>query len=174
MKIFVAGLPYDMDDAELEEFFEKFGTVASVKVAMDRETGKSKGFGFVDMPNDEEAKEAIDILISTKMIYKNISGFYKPRDTIVIKDTSPSITWATYMSENILLAKEAIFNVPKCERDISAITIGLSGENYEIACQKIKELRRYLLSLSENDKHAKTIYQVNVQLFPLTKSSKDA
>ncbi len=60
MKIFVAGLPYDMDDAELEEFFEKFGTVASVKVAMDRETGKSKGFGFVDMPNDAEAKEAIE------------------------------------------------------------------------------------------------------------------
>jgi len=60
MKIFVAGLPYDMDDAELEEFFEKFGTVASVKVAIDRETGKSKGFGFVEMPNDAEAKEAIE------------------------------------------------------------------------------------------------------------------
>ena len=60
MKIFVAGLPYDMDDAELEEFFEKFGTLTSVKVAMDRETGKSKGFGFVEMPNDAEAKEAIE------------------------------------------------------------------------------------------------------------------
>lgn len=60
MKIFVAGLPYDMDDAELEEFFEKFGTVSSVKVAMDRETGKSKGFGFVEMPIDSEAKEAIE------------------------------------------------------------------------------------------------------------------
>ncbi len=60
MKIFVAGLPYDMDDAELEEFFEKFGTVTSVKVAMDRDTGKSKGFGFVEMPNDTEAKEAIE------------------------------------------------------------------------------------------------------------------
>ncbi len=60
MKIFVAGLPYDMDDAELEEFFEKFGTVSSVKVAMDRETGKSKGFGFVEMPNDNEAREAIE------------------------------------------------------------------------------------------------------------------
>lgn len=60
MKLFVAGLPYDMDDAELEEFFEKFGTVTSVKVAMDRETGKSKGFGFVEMPVDAEAKEAID------------------------------------------------------------------------------------------------------------------
>lgn len=62
MKIFVAGLPYDLDDAELEEIFEKFGKVASAKVAMDRETGKSKGFAFVDMPNDEEAKDAIENL----------------------------------------------------------------------------------------------------------------
>ena len=60
MKIFVAGLPYDLDDAELEEIFEKFGKVISAKVAMDRETGKSKGFGFVEMPNDAEAKEAIE------------------------------------------------------------------------------------------------------------------
>jgi cold-inducible RNA-binding protein len=60
MNIFVAGLPYDLDDAELEEIFEKFGTVTSAKVAMDRETGKSKGFGFVEMPVEEEAKEAIE------------------------------------------------------------------------------------------------------------------
>lgn len=62
MKIFVAGLPYDLDDAELEEIFEKFGTVTSAKVAMDRETGKSKGFGFVEMPVVEEAKDAIESL----------------------------------------------------------------------------------------------------------------
>ena len=60
MKIFVAGLPYDLDDAELEEIFEKFGTITSAKVVMDRDTGKSKGFGFVEMPNDTEAKEAIE------------------------------------------------------------------------------------------------------------------
>src|SRR5258705_1381845 len=62
MKIFVAGLPYDLDDAELEEIFEKFGKVVSAKVAMDRETGKSKGFGFVEMPNEDEAKDAIESL----------------------------------------------------------------------------------------------------------------
>lgn len=62
MKIFVAGLPYDLDDAELEEIFEKFGTVSSAKVAMDKETGKSKGFGFVDMPVSAEAKDAIESL----------------------------------------------------------------------------------------------------------------
>lgn len=62
MKLFVAGLPYDLFDEELEEIFEKFGTIASAKVAIDKETGKSKGFAFVDMPNDEEAKEAIEHL----------------------------------------------------------------------------------------------------------------
>ena len=60
MNLFVAGLPYDLDDAELEEIFEKFGKVNSAKVAMDKETGKSRGFGFVDMANDTEAKEAIE------------------------------------------------------------------------------------------------------------------
>lgn len=62
MNLFVAGLPYDLDDAELEEIFEKFGTVASAKVAMDRETGKSRGFGFVEMPVEAEAKDAIENL----------------------------------------------------------------------------------------------------------------
>ena len=52
---------YD-DDAELEEIFEKFGKVVSAKVAMDKETGKSRGFGFVEMPNETEAKDAIENL----------------------------------------------------------------------------------------------------------------
>ena len=62
MKIFVAGLPYDLDDAELMEIFEKFGTVLSAKVAIDKETGKSRGFGFVDMPEKAEATDAIENL----------------------------------------------------------------------------------------------------------------
>jgi RNA recognition motif-containing protein len=62
MKLFVAGLPYDLYDEELVEIFEKFGTIASAKVALDKETGKSRGFAFVDMPNDEEAREAMEHL----------------------------------------------------------------------------------------------------------------
>lgn len=62
MKLFVAGLPYDLFDDELVEIFEKFGTIASAKVAMDKETGKSRGFAFVDMPNEEEARDAIENL----------------------------------------------------------------------------------------------------------------
>jgi RNA recognition motif-containing protein len=62
MTLFVAGLPYDLDDAELLEIFEKFGAVKSAKVVMDRETGKSKGFGFVEMIEDADGKEAIEHL----------------------------------------------------------------------------------------------------------------
>lgn len=76
MKLFVAGLPYDLDDAELMEIFEKFGTVITARVAMDKETGKSKGFGFVDMQNAEEAREAIENL-------KDISLGKKP---LVVKE----------------------------------------------------------------------------------------
>jgi len=77
MNIFVAGLPYDLDDAELEEIFEKFGKVNSAKVAMDRETGKSRGFGFVEMPVEAEAKDAIESL-------NNISLGKKP---LIVKAT---------------------------------------------------------------------------------------
>jgi hypothetical protein len=62
MKLFVAGLPYDMDDAELMEIFEKFGPTTSAKVAIDKTTGKSRGFAFVEMTNDDEAREAIEML----------------------------------------------------------------------------------------------------------------
>ena len=62
MNIFVAGLPYDLDDAELEEIFEKFGPVVSAKVSIDRNTGKSRGFGFVTMKNAEDGKDAIELL----------------------------------------------------------------------------------------------------------------
>ncbi|RYZ00782.1 MAG: RNA-binding protein [Chitinophagaceae bacterium] len=62
MKLFVAGLPYDMDDAELTEIFEKFGPLVSAKVAMDKETGKSRGFAFVEMQNEEDGNDAIEHL----------------------------------------------------------------------------------------------------------------
>jgi RNA recognition motif-containing protein len=62
MKLFVAGLPYDVDDEELLEIFEKFGPVVSAKVTLDKETGKSRGFGFVQMQLAEDGEQAIELL----------------------------------------------------------------------------------------------------------------
>ena len=62
MNIFVAKLNFSTTSEELQSLFEQFGSVDSAKVIVDHETGKSKGFGFVEMSNDEEAQKAIDEL----------------------------------------------------------------------------------------------------------------
>lgn len=64
-KLFVGSLPYSTTDEELQELFANVGTVVSAKVIFDRETNRSKGFGFVEMSSDDEAKAAIDKLNGT-------------------------------------------------------------------------------------------------------------
>ena len=59
MNIYVGNLSYGMSEEELREAFGAFGEVSSVKILMDRETGRSRGFGFVEMPNPAEAEKAI-------------------------------------------------------------------------------------------------------------------
>ena len=59
MKIFVAKLGFKTTTDDLRQLYEQFGTVESCRVIMDRETGRSKCYGFVEMPNDEEAYKAI-------------------------------------------------------------------------------------------------------------------
>jgi RNA recognition motif-containing protein len=61
-KLYVGNLPYSVTDETLASEFEKFGQVASAKVITDRETGRSKGFGFVEMSSEGEAQEAIEKL----------------------------------------------------------------------------------------------------------------
>ncbi|MEL6630670.1 MAG: RNA-binding protein [Bacteroidota bacterium] len=62
MNIFVAKLNYNTDEDTVRNAFEEFGEVDSVKIIMDRETGRSKGYGFVEMPSDDEGYEAISNL----------------------------------------------------------------------------------------------------------------
>jgi len=59
MNIYVGNLSYGMSEDELRVAFGAFGEVSSVKILMDRETGRSRGFGFVEMPNQSEAETAI-------------------------------------------------------------------------------------------------------------------
>jgi RNA recognition motif-containing protein len=61
-KLYVGNLPYSANDQTLTEAFSQCGTVSSAKVITDRDTGRSKGFGFVEMSTDEEAKDAISKL----------------------------------------------------------------------------------------------------------------
>jgi RNA recognition motif-containing protein len=62
MNIHVSNLSFNVTDEDLREFFTEYGEVSSAKVIMDKFTGKSRGFGFVEMPDDEAAKKAISEL----------------------------------------------------------------------------------------------------------------
>ena len=65
MNIYVGNLPFNMTEAEFRETFEAYGEVTSANLIMDRETGRPRGFGFVEMSNDTEAQEAINALNGT-------------------------------------------------------------------------------------------------------------
>ncbi len=67
MNIYVGNLAYSITDAELRDAFGEFGEVAEVNLVTDRTTGQSKGFGFVEMPNNSEADAAIKALNSTQL-----------------------------------------------------------------------------------------------------------
>lgn len=78
-KLFVAGLSYNISDAEFEQHFAQYGTVVSARIITDRETGRSKGFGFVEYESESEAQAAMENLNNT-----DFSG-----RTIVVKEARP-------------------------------------------------------------------------------------
>ncbi|HEX8350174.1 MAG TPA: RNA-binding protein [Hymenobacter sp.] len=78
-KLFVASLPFAVDDDELAAIFKEAGEVTSAKVVMDRDTNRSKGFGFVEMATDEEAAAAIKMFDG-----KEVAG-----RTIVVREARP-------------------------------------------------------------------------------------
>lgn len=72
-KLFVGGIPYSTSEDALRAIFSKVGTVESVAIITDRMTGRSKGFGFVEMSNDDEAQKAIETLNDTDLEGRKIS-----------------------------------------------------------------------------------------------------
>ena len=79
MNIFIANLNYKVRNEKLQEIFEEYGEVSSAKIIFDKETRRSKGFGFVEMPNDDEALKAIE----------DLNGVELEGKTIVVKKAKP-------------------------------------------------------------------------------------
>jgi RNA recognition motif-containing protein len=72
-KLYVGNLSYSVRDSDLEDLFSAHGTVSSAQVVMDRDTGRSKGFGFVEMNTDQEAQAAISALNGREMEGRNLT-----------------------------------------------------------------------------------------------------
>jgi RNA recognition motif-containing protein len=83
MNIFVGSLPFSLEEAELKGFFEEYGEVASARIITDKFSGRSKGFGFIEMPIEEEAKKAIEELNGAEVDGRTIvvnESIEKPKD----------------------------------------------------------------------------------------------
>ncbi len=72
MNIYVGNLNYKVKENDLMQALQEYGTVSSVKIITDRETRRSKGFGFVEMPNDEEAQKVIEQLNGAEFMGRQI------------------------------------------------------------------------------------------------------
>lgn len=72
MEIYVGNLPFTISDSDLEDLFGEYGEVERAKVITDRETQRSRGFGFVTMPNDSEGQEAVDSLNDSDFNGRNL------------------------------------------------------------------------------------------------------
>ncbi len=72
MNIYVGNLNYRLEEESLEQAFAQYGEVSSTKLITDRETGRAKGFGFIEMPNDDEAQAAIDGLNGTDLMGRTL------------------------------------------------------------------------------------------------------
>ena len=80
-KLYVGNLTYGVTNSDLEKLFEPFGTVESAQVIMDRDTGRSKGFGFVEMGSDQEAQAAIAALSGKEVDGRQLTvNEAKPRE----------------------------------------------------------------------------------------------
>ena len=79
MNIYISGLSYGTNDADLTNLFAEFGEVSSAKVIFDRESGRSRGFAFVEMPNDTEGQKAID----------ELNGSYYDQNLIFVRVALP-------------------------------------------------------------------------------------
>ncbi|MCH8741550.1 RNA-binding protein [Patescibacteria group bacterium] len=78
-KLYIGSLPYETTDDQLKEMFGKAGTVESAKIITDKFSGRSKGFGFVEMSSDEEAQKAIE----------TFNGFKMGERTIIVNEARP-------------------------------------------------------------------------------------
>lgn len=82
MNIYVGNLPFNLGEEDLKEIFEEYGEVATTKIISDKFSGRSKGFGFVEMESDDEANNAIKELNNAEVGGRNIKvNESKPRET---------------------------------------------------------------------------------------------
>jgi uncharacterized protein (TIGR02147 family) len=126
-----------------------------------------------------EVKKGFDTLLNLKLIAEGENKrYYAPETLLTTGEKWESIAIRRYQSEMIKLANDALMKYPKEERDISTLTIGVSPEEIVRVKEIIRRARQEILAVAEHSQKREYVYQLNVQLFPmsvnLTEGEKDA
>ena len=117
-----------------------------------------------------EARRSVELLLRLGMVVKNAQGEYSLASRFITTGEQwHSIAIRTFQKETIRLAAEAIERIPKEERDISTMTVSLSPESFAEVRERLKHFRRMLFEVAEKEQHADGAYQINLQLFPISK-----
>lgn len=120
-----------------------------------------------------EAKQAIALLARLGLLRKDQKGCFRPTDKFVTTGEDwRSIAIANYQKSTIALAGEAIERFAPGERDISTLTLNLSQKGLALVKEKIRSLRKELLEVENMEPECDRVYQVNFQIFPLSKSTR--
>jgi hypothetical protein len=110
-KLYVGNLPYSVRDNDLEQAFGQFGAVTSAKVMMERDTGRSKGFGFVEMGSDAEAQSAINGMngqsLGGRSVVVNEARPMEPRPRVAVAASAAAVVAATVVAAAAAVAASA-------------------------------------------------------------------
>ncbi len=118
-----------------------------------------------------EAKQAVKLLEKSGFIKKDPSGRWaQVTNMLSTGDEVDSLNVINFHKSMSKIAIEAFDNTPKIERDISSLTIGINRKDFNLIKTELQEFRKKILSIAQSSEPADSVYQVNLQLFPLTKN----
>jgi uncharacterized protein (TIGR02147 family) len=117
----------------------------------------------------EQVRESIETLEALGLISRDAQGFYRPTELGVTSGAGwKSVAVHTFQSETLRLALEGLDRIPKGLRNYSTLTMNLSAEDFEDVKERIRDFRQQLVKFIHSRSHGDRVYQMNVQLLPLT------
>lgn len=120
--------------------------------------------------SEAKAKDAIDLLIRLGLVKKNENGYYEQTEQFVTTGESwNSIAIENFQRESLRLAADSISNVPKSHRETSTVTVSVSRKCFVEMKERLREIRKELLEMARMDSNPDGVFQINFQIFPLTR-----
>ena len=122
--------------------------------------------------SSQQVQRSVKLLQDLGLIAPDVNGTLRPASDFITTSGMDQVKAVrSYQKSSLKLAIGAIDTVPKESRDISTLTVSASQQSFEIIRERLNEIRREIIELVRQDKNAEEVYQINIQVFPVTKNS---